>query len=296
MLRIILFLATNLAIMLVASITLNLLGVTTILAQNGVDLNLPALLIFCGVFGMMGSFISLMLSKPMAKWSTRAQIIKTPQTSEEVWLVSTVQELARTAGIGMPEVGVFPVQQANAFATGMFKNSALVAISQGMLDRYSREEVKAVLAHEISHVANGDMVTLALIQGVVNTFVMFFARIIGFVVDRVVFKTERGQGPAFYIATIFAEIVLGILASMIVFWFSRRREYRADAGSAKLSGSRPMIDALSHLKAEQEVPNQLPETLYAFGINQGLRQGFTRLFATHPPLEERIKALETISI
>lgn len=292
MLRILLFLATNLAIIIVASITLNLLGVESILAQNGVDLDLGALLIFCAVFGMVGSFISLALSKPIAKWSTRTQLIERPRTQEEQWLVSTVKELTRNAGIAMPELGVFPAEQANAFATGMSKNKALVSISQGMLNRYSQEEIRAVLAHEVSHVANGDMVTLALIQGVVNTFVMFFARIIGHTVDRLILKNERGHGLGYLLTTIFAELVLGILASTIVAWFSRRREYRADHGSASLVGPSPMINALTHLKAEYEIPNQLPDTLHAFGINEGIRSGLMKVFASHPPLDKRIQALQ----
>lgn len=289
MFRIGLFLLTNIAVIIVASITLSLLGVDHYLAANGVDLNLGSLLIFCGVFGFSGSFISLFLSKWMAKMSTRTQIISQPRNYEEQWLVETVAELAEKAGIGMPEVGVFPAQQSNAFATGWNKNSALVAVSEGLLQRFNRDEIKAVLGHEIGHVANGDMVTLALIQGVVNTFVMFFARIIGHVIDRAVLKNERGHGIGFYISTFVAEMVLGILASIIVFWFSRRREFRADQAGASLVSNQSMIRALQRLQAEQGIPNQMPDTLTAFGINNS--KSITALFMTHPPLETRIQAL-----
>ncbi|WP_210396829.1 protease HtpX [Motiliproteus sediminis] len=289
--RILLFLATNLAIILVASVTLSLLGVGSTLQANGIDLDLGNLLIICAVFGMAGSLVSLFISKWMAKRATGTQIIDQPRTADEKWLVDTVAELAQEAGIGMPEVGIFPAQQSNAFATGWNKNDALVAVSLGLLQRFRKEEVRAVLAHEIGHVANGDMVTLALIQGVVNAFVMFFARIIGHTVDRVVFKNEQGHGIAYFLTTIFAEIVLGILASTIVAWFSRRREYRADAMGAQLAGSAAMIGALQRLKAEQELPSQLPDQMVAFGINGGLRQGLQALFASHPPLDDRIDAL-----
>ena len=228
MLRIGLFLLTNMAVILIASLTLNLLGVGSYLDATGSDLNLQALLIFCGVFGFSGALISLFISKWLAKWSTKTQIITQPRSPDERWLMETVADLAKKANIGMPEVGIFPAQQANAFATGWNKNAALVAVSAGMMQRFNKEEIRAVMAHEIGHVANGDMVTLALVQGVVNTFVMFFARIIGHTVDRVVFKTERGHGIGFYIVTIVAEIILGILASTIVMWFSRHREFRAD--------------------------------------------------------------------
>ncbi|ADU65958.1 protease HtpX [Desulfurispirillum indicum] len=289
--RILLFLATNLAVIVVASITLSLLGVGSILDASGTGLNLTSLLIFCFVFGMSGSFVSLLLSKWIAKKGTGTVIIERPRNEREQWLVQTVRELSQKAGIGMPEVGVFPAQQSNAFATGWNRNNALVAVSQGMLQRFSDEEIRAVLGHEIGHVANGDMVTLALIQGVVNTFVMFFARIIGYTVDRVVFKTERGLGIGYYIVTIVAEIVLAILASMIVFWFSRRREYRADAAGASLAGAGPMIAALERLKREQGLPDEMPESMSAFGINSGVRTGIKQLFMTHPPLDDRIAAL-----
>ncbi len=291
MLRIALFLLTNLAIVLVASITLSLLGFDGYLAANGVDLNLPSLLVFCFVFGMAGSFVSLILSKRMAKMGTGTQIITQPRAPDEKWLVDTVAELSKEAGIGMPEVGIFQSQASNAFATGWDRNNALVAVSTGLLGRFSRDEARAVMAHEIGHVANGDMVTLALVQGVVNTFVMFFSRIIGHTIDRAVFKTERGHGPAFYITTFVAEIILGILASMIVFWFSRQREFRADAAGAQLAGASAMISALERLRAEQGVQSELPDSMVAFGIRSG-GKNMMRLFMTHPPLEERIAALQ----
>ncbi|HEX4975730.1 MAG TPA: protease HtpX [Pseudomonadales bacterium] len=296
MLRIALFLATNLAVVLLASVTLNLLGVGSYLNQTGTGLNINSLLIFCAVFGMSGSLVSLFLSKTLAKWSAHVAIIETPQNNTERWLVDTVASLAQEAGIGMPEVGIFPAEQSNAFATGWNKNSALVAVSAGLLQHMREDEVRAVLAHEIAHVSNGDMVTLALIQGVVNTFVMFFARIIGSVVDRALSKDEnQSYGMGFYITTFVAEIVLGILASAIVMWFSRYREFRADAGGASLAGRNAMINALRRLQQEQEVPNQLPDSMAAFGINQGLRSGLMALFASHPPLEVRIKALQELS-
>ncbi|MDC3058070.1 protease HtpX [Litorivicinus sp.] len=291
MLRIALFLLTNLAIVLVASITLSLLGFEGYLAANGVDLNLPSLLVFCFVFGMAGSLVSLLLSKKMAKMGTGTQIITQPHTADEKWLVDTVAELSKEAGIGMPEVGIFQSQVSNAFATGWDRNNALVAVSTGLLSRFSHDEARAVMAHEIGHVANGDMVTLALVQGVINTFVMFFSRIIGHTIDRAVFKTERGHGPAFYITTFVAEIILGILASMIVFWFSRQREFRADAAGAQLAGAPAMISALERLRAEQGVPSELPDSMVAFGIRTG-GKNLMRLFMTHPPLEERIAALQ----
>jgi heat shock protein HtpX len=291
MMRIGLFLLTNLAILMVASFTLNLLGFNSIMQANGVDLNLNALLVFCAVFGMAGSLVSLFISKWMAKRSTGTQIITQPRTADEKWLVDTVAELAKRAGIGMPEVGVFNSASSNAFATGWNRNDALVAVSTGLLQRFSRDEVRAVLAHEIGHVANGDMITLSLVQGVINTFVMFFARIIGHTVDRVIFKTERGHGIGYYIATIFAEIILGILASMIVMWFSRWREYRADAAGANLAGRQSMINALQRLMMEQQNMQELPGELTAFGINGG-RKSLSELFMTHPKLEDRIAALQ----
>ena len=291
MLRIALFLLTNLAIVLVASITLSLLGFEGYLAANGLDLNLSSLLVFCFVFGMAGSFVSLLLSKTMAKMGTGTQIITEPRPADEKWLVDTVAELSKEAGIGIPEVGIFQSQVSNAFATGWDRNNALVAVSSGLLSRFSHDEARAVMAHEIGHVANGDMVTLALVQGVVNTFVMFFSRIIGHTIDRAVFKTERGHGPAFYITTFVAEIILGILASMIVFWFSRQREFRADAAGAQLAGAPAMISALERLRAEQGVPSELPDSMVAFGIRTS-GKNMMRLFMTHPPLEERIATLK----
>ena len=291
MMRILLFLATNLAVVLIASITLSLFGFDGFMAANGVDLNLSQLLVFCAVFGFAGSLFSLFISKWMAKMSTSTQVITQPRTRHEQWLMQTVEQLSREAGIKMPEVGIFPAYEANAFATGWNKNDALVAVSQGLLERFSPDEVKAVLAHEIGHVANGDMVTLALVQGVVNTFVMFFARIIGNFVDKVVFKNDEGRGIAYYVATILAELVLGFLASAIVMWFSRKREFRADEAGAQLAGTAAMIGALQRLRSEQGLPVHMPDTLNAFGINGGLKQGFARMFMSHPPLEERIDAL-----
>ena len=287
MMRILLFLATNIAVLLVASVTLSLLGVDRYTGQNHGDL-----LIFCAVFGFTGSLISLFISKWMAKRSTGTQIIDQPRTRQEQWLLQTVEKLANKAGIGMPEVGIFPSHQSNAFATGWNRNSALVAVSQGLLDRFSAEEVEAVLAHEIGHVANGDMVTMALLQGVVNTFVMFFARIIGDIVDRVILKNEEGRGIGYLVATIAAELVLGLLASTIVMWFSRRREFRADEAGADLAGKHAMIGALNRLRAEQNIEADMPKALVAFGINGGLKQGLAALLMSHPPLEVRIAALQ----
>lgn len=284
--RIALFILTNLAVMVVLSITLNLLGVNRFLAEGG--LNVGMLLVFSLVVGFTGSIISLLVSKPMAKWSTGAHVIDAPQSSDEQWLVSTVRRHAEKAGIGMPEVAIYEGEP-NAFATGAFRDSALVAVSTGLLQSMTREEVDAVLGHEIAHVANGDMVTLTLIQGVVNTFVVFFARVVGYVVDKAVFKTERGVGPGYYVTVIVCEIVFGILASMIVMWFSRHREYRADAGSASLMGSpRPMVAALRRLGGLEPAP--LPETIRALGITD--RPGWMMLFSSHPPIESRIAALE----
>jgi len=287
MMRIFLFLATNIAVLLVASVTLSLLGVDRYTGFNHGDL-----LIFCAVFGFSGSLISLFISKWMAKRSTGTQVITQPRTRQEQWLLQTVEQLANEAGIGMPEVGIFPSHQSNAFATGWNRNSALVAVSQGLLERFSPEETRAVLAHEIGHVANGDMVTMSLLQGVVNTFVMFFARIFGDFVDRVLLKNEDGRGIGYFVATIAAELVLGILASTIVMWFSRRREYRADEAGADLAGKHAMISALNRLRAEQELPADMPKALIAFGINGGLKDGLAALFMSHPPLEDRIAALQ----
>ena len=288
--RIFLFLATNLAIIVVLSITLRLLGVESILDEQGVDLNLNSLLIFCAVFGFGGAFISLAISKWMAKRTTGAKVIEQPANESERWLVETVKRQAERAGIGMPEVAIFPSQAPNAFATGMSRNNALVAVSTGLLHNMDKGEIEAVLGHEVAHVANGDMVTLTLIQGVVNTFVMFLSRVIGHTVDRVVFKNERGHGPAFWITTIVAEIVLGILASAIVMWFSRQREFRADEGGASLASRQKMIAALERLKQGTE-PAVLPDQLAAFGIAGGLGTGIKKMFMSHPPLDERIEAL-----
>lgn len=289
MLRILLFLATNLAVVLVASITLSLLGVGNIHIQ-GNQLDMGNLLIFCFVFGMIGSGISLLLSKWMAKRAMNVQIIDTPHNEGEQWLLRTVKELADKAGIGMPEVGIFSSHMPNAFATGWNKNNALVAVSTGLLHRMDKEQVKAVLGHEIGHVANGDMVTLALIQGVVNAFVMFFARIIGNTVDRVVFKNEdNGPGIAYYVTTIIAEIVLSILASVIVAWFSRRREFRADQAGAELVSPQAMISALASLQQSYDEPSELNGELVAFGIRGEGK--LSALFASHPPLDVRINAL-----
>ncbi|MDO3381948.1 protease HtpX [Gilvimarinus algae] len=294
MLRIGLFLLTNLGVLVVASITLNLLGVDRILNESGTGLDLTALLIFCAVFGFSGAFISLFLSKFIAKKTTGTRIISNPRSPDEIWLMQTVADLAEKAGIGMPEVGIFPANQANAFATGWNRNNSLVAVSAGLLQRFDREEARAVLAHEIGHVANGDMVTLTLIQGVVNTFVMFFARIIGHTVDKVIFKTERGVGIGYYVVTIIAEVILAFLASMIVMAFSRYREYRADAAGAHLASREGMIRALQRLQAETQAgaPSPMPKGLQAFGISSGFSQNMARLFASHPPLNERIEALK----
>ena len=285
--RIFLFLATNMAIVLVLSVTMRLLGVEPYLNANG--LNLGSLLIFAAVMGFGGSFISLAISKWSAKKAMGVQVIEAPSNSTEFWLVETVRKYSAEAGIKMPEVGIFDTPEVNAFATGMTKNSSLVAVSSGLLRQMSKSEAEAVIGHEVAHIANGDMVTLALIQGVVNTFVMFLSRVIGHVVDRVVFKTENGHGPAFFVTMIVAELVLGVLASIIVMYFSRQREFRADRGGAGLAGRSNMIAALQRLNSLHPAP--LPEKLAAFGISGGGAGGIKRLFMTHPPLEERIEAL-----
>jgi len=287
--RILLFLATNLAVVVLLGIILRLIGFEGILDANGVDLNLGALLVFAAVVGFTGAFISLAMSKWTAKRMMGVRVITQPSNSMESWLVSTVQRQAQAAGIGMPEVGVFDSPEPNAFATGARRDAALVAVSTGLLQSMSQSEAEAVLAHEVSHVANGDMVTLTLIQGVVNTFVVFLSRVIGHTVDRVVFKTEQGHGPAFWITTIVAQLVLGLLATVIVMWFSRQREFRADAGGSKLAGRQNMIGALERLQQRHAGP--LPEKMAAFGISGGRAAGLKRLFMTHPPLEERIAAL-----
>jgi len=286
--RILLFLGTNIAILLVLSLTMNLLGVEPFLNANG--LNLTSLLFFSAVMGFGGSLISLVISKWMVKKSMGVQVIETPSSSTEFWLLETIRKYSAEAGIKMPEVGIYEAPEVNAFATGMSRNSSLIAVSSGLLQQMTRKEAEAVLGHEVAHAANGDMVTLALIQGVVNTFVLFFSRVIGHLVDRVVFKTERGHGPAFFITSIIAQLVLGILASIIVMWFSRQREFRADQGGASLAGRENMIAALQRLNTLH--PQPLPDNMAAFGIAGGGGSGIKRLFMTHPPLEERIAALK----
>jgi heat shock protein HtpX len=288
--RIFLFVATNVAVLVVLSVVMRLLGIESLLAEQGTELNLQALLIFSAVIGFSGSFISLAISKWSAKRMTGARVIETPRTAVESWLLNTVQRQASQAGIRTPEVAIYDSPDVNAFATGANRNKALVAVSTGLLQRLNEKEVEAVLGHEVSHVANGDMVTLALLQGVVNTFVVFLSRVVGFVVDRVLFRTERGYGPGFFIASLVAQILLGILASMIVMWFSRQREFRADAGGARLAGTAGMIGALEALRRVHE-PNHLPESMQAFGIAGGKGAGIRRFFMSHPPLEERIAAL-----
>ena len=289
--RIALFLATNVAVLVVLTIAMQLLGIGSLLNEQGTQLDLGALLIFSAVIGFAGSFISLAISKWSAKRLTGARVITDPRNETERWLVNTVTRQAQTAGIGTPEVAIYDSPDINAFATGANRNKALVAVSTGLLGRLSRGELEAVLGHEVSHVANGDMVTLTLIQGVVNTFVIFFSRIIGFLVDRLIFRTERGYGPGFFIASIVAQIVLGILASTIVMWFSRRREFRADQGGAQLAGRQNMINALERLRRAHE-PSALPESMQAMGISSSRATGLKRLFMSHPPLEERIAALK----
>jgi heat shock protein HtpX len=288
MMRIFLFLATNIAIMVVISIVFSLLGLSGTLDAQGIGLDLNSLLVMSAVIGMTGSFISLAMSKWSAKRAMGVHVIDQPQNQTERWLLDIVAKQAQLAGIGMPEVGIFQTPEANAFATGMNKNSALVAVSTGLLQNMNADEVEAVVGHEMTHVSNGDMVTMALMQGVVNTFVFFFASIIGHIVDRVVFRTERGYGPAFFITRIIAQIALGFLASMLVMWFSRYREFKADAGGAKLAGREKMIGALRALQRGHDAQD-LPGQLAAFGINGG---GMNRLFMSHPPLEERIAALQ----
>lgn len=292
MLRIALFLGTNFAIIMLISVTFRLLGIEGLLMRNGVDLNLNALLVYSAVIGFSGSLISLFISKWMAKRTMGVHLIEQPGGAVERWLVETVANQASRAGIGMPEVGIFDSASPNAFATGWNKNAALVAVSSGLLRQMNRDEVEAVLAHEVSHVANGDMVTLSLIQGVVNTFVVFLSRVIGHTVDRVVFKTQRGHGPAYWIVSLAAEFVLGILAMSIVMWFSRWREYRADRGGAELAGRRKMIAALRRLQQAHD-PQPMPEEMAAFAINAGKVQ---KLFASHPSLDARIAALESIAV
>ena len=290
MTRIFLFIATNIAVIALISITFQILGIEGLLAANGVDLNLYALLVMSAVIGFGGSFISLAISKWMAKRSMGVQIIENPTNPQERWLVDTVAKQAENAGIGMPEVGIFQSGAVNAFATGMSRHNALVAVSTGLLQAMNKDETEAVLAHEVSHIANGDMITMGLIQGVVNTFVIFLSRIIGFFVDRVILKNQRGFGIGYFISSILAQIVLSFFASTIVMWFSRRREFRADEGAADLAGKQKMIAALKRLQGDQA--EDLPGEFAAFGINGGRPTGIRALFMSHPPLEERIAALE----
>lgn len=287
--RVFLFVLTNIAILLVLSIAVSLLGLDRYLTEQGIDY--ASLLVFAAIFGMGGAFLSLAMSKWSAKRMVGAQVIEQPSDATERWLVDTVAMQARAAGIGMPEVAVYEAPEMNAFATGMNKNKALVAVSTGLLRAMNRDEAEAVLGHEVSHIANGDMVTLALIQGVLNTFVIFLSRVIGHLIDRVVFKTERGYGPGFMVVSIVAQLLLGVLASIIVMWFSRQREFRADSGSARLSGRHKMIAALRRLQHQQGV-STLPEKITSFGISGPIGSGLKRLFMTHPPLEERIEALQ----
>ena len=286
--RIMLFILTNIAIMVVLSITLRLLGVDSILAENGSDLNIQSLVILSGVIGFGGSIISLLMSKWMAKRMTGTVVITNPSTNMERWLMTTVEKQAKIVGIKMPEVGIFPSPAMNAFATGASKNNALMAVSQGLLDNMAQGEIEAVVGHEMSHIANGDMVTMALIQGVVNTFVVFLSRIVGHVVDRVILKNESGHGIGYFVSVIVAQVVLSILASTIVMYFSRQREFIADTGGADLAGHQNMINALKRLG--QVEPEALPEQMAAFGIND--KGGIMALFSSHPPIEDRILALE----
>ncbi len=289
--RILLFVATNLGVVLLLGIVARLLGVDRFLYQSG--LNLPSLLVFAAIFGMGGSFISLLMSKWIAKMSVGAQVIEQPRTQTERWLVETVQRQAQAAGIGMPEVAIYDSPEPNAFATGASRNSALVAVSTGLLQQMTAEEAEAVLGHEVSHVANGDMVTLSLLQGVLNTFVIALSRVVGYLVDRALSSGDRdyrGPGVGYYVASMVMELLFGFLASLIVMWFSRYREFHADAGGARLAGRGKMIAALERLQRLHE-PSQLPSQMAAFGINGGLGEGLRKLLMTHPPLEERIAAL-----
>lgn len=290
--RILLFVATNFAVLMVISLVFKLLGLEGLLQQNNVDLNLRAVLVYAGVIGFAGSAISLFMSKGMAKRSMGVQIIERASTPFEHWLMQTVAQQSQASGIKMPEVGIFNSPDPNAFATGWNRNDALVAVSSGLLQHMTKDEVEAVVGHEISHVANGDMVTLTLIQGVVNTFVVFLSTVIGHVIDRVVFKTEQGHGPAYFIVSMIAQVLLSILATMVVMWFSRYREFKADAGGARLTSNHKMANALRRLQSAHE-PRDLPSGEFAaFGISGGIGDGLKRLFMSHPPLEERIAVLE----
>lgn len=289
--RIGLFLITNIAVLAVLSVSMRVLGIDQMLAAEGIGVNMTGLLIMAAIIGFAGSFISLALSKWMAKRSMGVQLIKQPSNSHERWLMETLRRQAEMAGIGMPEVGVFESPQPNAFATGMNRNNALIAVSTGLLHNMTQDEVEAVLGHEVSHVANGDMITMGLIQGVLNTFVIFISRVIGTFVDRVVFKNERGFGIGYFVVSIIAELILGVFAAMIAAWFSRKREFKADEGGAKLAGKYKMIAALQKLQQAQATAEDMPGELAAFGISGGLKQGIAAALMTHPPLEERIAAL-----
>lgn len=287
--RIALFLLTNIGVLIVLSITMRLLGLESFFTSN-YGLNLTSLLVFAAIIGFSGSFISLAMSKWSAKFMTKARVIKQPANATEKWLFDTVKRQAEQAGIGMPEVAIYNAADVNAFATGMSRNNALVAVSSGLLSGMNRDETEAVLAHEVSHVANGDMITMALIQGVVNTFVVFLSRIVGWFVDRVILKNDRGPGMGYWISSLVAELILAFLASAVVMWFSRKREFRADAGAAALVGRNKMIAALQRLQAAH-APAELPSQLAAFGISGGRSQGWKQLFLSHPPIEQRIEAL-----
>jgi heat shock protein HtpX len=287
--RIFYFLVTNLAIVLVLSITMRLLGVEPFLNANGLNLN--SLLIFAAVMGFGGAFISLAISKWSAKQMSGAVTIENPKTPDEIWLMNIVKKQSQAVGIQMPEVAIFNSPAVNAFATGMSRNSSLVAVSSGLLEMMTKDEAEAVIGHEISHIANGDMVTLTLIQGVVNTFVLFFSRVIGYTVDKVVFKTRQGTGPAFFITMIISELLLGVLASIVVMWFSRQREYRADFGGGQLAGNQKMIAALKRLKTQYET-SALPKSIAALGISGEQGIGLKELFSTHPSLDDRIARLQ----
>lgn len=288
--RIFLLIATNFAVVIVLGIAAQVFGLDKILAQNGMSGQMTGLFIMSLLIGFGGSFISLAMSKWLAKRSMGVRMIEQPANETEQWLMDTVVHQAEQANIGMPEVGIFETPEVNAFATGMRRNSALVAVSSGLLNAMSRDEAEAVMAHEISHVANGDMITMGLIQGVLNTFVIFFSRIVGMIVDKAVFKSRSGRGPGYFIVSIVAQIILGVLASIIASWYSRKREFRADAGGADIAGREKMAAALERLKAQHQ-PEELPGQLAAFGISGGLKDGFRKLFSTHPPLEDRIAAL-----
>ncbi|MDI3284260.1 protease HtpX [Polyangium sp. 15x6] len=290
--RIALFVLTNLAVVAMLAILAHVFGLERFLVQQGVRINLPGLLVTAAVIGFGGALISLLLSKTMAKWSTGAHVIDVPRTAEEAWLVQTVERLARDAGIGMPEVAMYDSPEMNAFATGARRDKALVAVSTGLLRGMRRDEVEAVLGHEIAHVANGDMVTLTLLQGVLNTFVIFLSRVVGFLIDRFLSRSddgeERGPGIAYFVSSLVLQIVFGIFASLIVAWFSRRREFRADDGGAELVGKQPMARALDRLRMQQGEPSHLPASMQAFGIRGGRMMA---LFSSHPPLEDRIERL-----